>query len=547
MMRIAPVFLSLLIIGWGIDQAGAAVPTAQEQASMGLTALKDRLGNATPTGAGITATQVEAPRTTETEYYVNASHPDFVGKSITDVTGGGTVSSHATNVGQNFYGKYGVAPGVSTVDVYNANDWMDGGFLKTQTAQAPNIETRDIENHSWIGNFTLNSLPDVARATDVLRRIDYVVNRDGVVVVAGVNNGSTTAIPQIIGNAYNVISVGRSDGLGSLGPSTVDVIGRSKPDIVAAGYNVSVATSWVSGAAAILLQEAGSNASASRPETIKAVLLAGASKAPFDTKNITASLDDNWTRTPVQPLDLRYGAGQLNIDASDRILAAGDQTPSNIANVARTGWDFNTVNSGNTVDYFFNVPAHYAILDFSTIATWNRQISFTPGAGALPATFTPTLANVDIQLFSASNFSKSSLVDESRSLIDNVEHIYQRYLPSGQYAISVKSNQLADFALAWTSKLVLEGDANGDGMVDGADYTIWANNFSHKNAAYSEGDFNQDGIVDGADYTIWANNFSAKAASLPAMAVPEPSTLVLGFFAGTFCLLSLRRNLRRRS
>jgi hypothetical protein len=51
------------------------------------------------------------------------------------------------------------------------------------------------------------------------------------------------------------------------------------------------------------------------------------------------------------------------------------------------------------------------------------------------------------------------------------------------------------------------GDANRDGLVNEADYTVW---FSHYNQDFqgpSFGDFNNDNIVDGADYVIWLNNY----------------------------------------
>jgi hypothetical protein len=53
------------------------------------------------------------------------------------------------------------------------------------------------------------------------------------------------------------------------------------------------------------------------------------------------------------------------------------------------------------------------------------------------------------------------------------------------------------------------GDANFDGVVDGADYVIWADHFELEDVTPAEGDFNCDGNVDGADYVIWADNFGA--------------------------------------
>jgi lysophospholipase L1-like esterase len=70
------------------------------------------------------------------------------------------------------------------------------------------------------------------------------------------------------------------------------------------------------------------------------------------------------------------------------------------------------------------------------------------------------------------------------------------------------------------------GDINGDGGVTDADYTIWADNYGADGATFDMGDFNGDGGVTDADYTIWADNYGATAGS-----VPEPMT-------GVLCLVS---------
>ena len=80
-------------------------------------------------------------------------------------------------------------------------------------------------------------------------------------------------------------------------------------------------------------------------------------------------------------------------------------------------------------------------------------------------------------------------------------------------------------------RLVPPGDANNDQIVDGADYTIWANNFG-TNGNGTPGDFDENNHVDGADYTMWANNFGTdlSAPASAVAAVPEPSTFVLSGF-----------------
>ncbi len=83
---------------------------------------------------------------------------------------------------------------------------------------------------------------------------------------------------------------------------------------------------------------------------------------------------------------------------------------------------------------------------------------------------------------------------------------------------------------------VPDGDANTDGAVDGADYTIWADHYKLA-GGWHQGDFNDDGIVDGADYTIWADNFQAGGGSN----LPEPAAMLL---IGVGAAMLLRRRAR---
>lgn len=84
----------------------------------------------------------------------------------------------------------------------------------------------------------------------------------------------------------------------------------------------------------------------------------------------------------------------------------------------------------------------------------------------------------------------------------------------------------------------LEGDANLDGVANGADYTIWADHFG-QSGEFTEGDFNQDGKVDGADYTLWADNFTPAAAA--AVPLPEPATGLLALMATATGAIVYRR------
>ncbi|HEY4330057.1 MAG TPA: dockerin type I repeat-containing protein [Phycisphaerae bacterium] len=87
------------------------------------------------------------------------------------------------------------------------------------------------------------------------------------------------------------------------------------------------------------------------------------------------------------------------------------------------------------------------------------------------------------------------------------------------------------------------GDANLNGQVTGADYTLLADHFGGA-GTWSVGDFNGDGVITGADYTLLADHFGfgqSGAPGIPATgAVPEPASL--GALAlGALALLRRRR------
>ena len=89
----------------------------------------------------------------------------------------------------------------------------------------------------------------------------------------------------------------------------------------------------------------------------------------------------------------------------------------------------------------------------------------------------------------------------------------------------------------------LEGDANGDGNVDGTDFNIWSANKFTCGTDWTTGDFNGDGCSDGADFGIWnINKFtSVPLASVGEAAVPEPTSAGLALLMACLVVLRVRQ------
>ncbi len=451
----------------------AGTTRADWRAEIGYTRLQQRLGGRLPTGSTVTISQVEMAVNSSRDYMPDVSDPQFAGKAISRLSGVSGVSNHATTVAQYYCGvASSVTPGVRQIASYDANDWAEGGFLNINSSLEPLHEVRTVQNHSWIGSFGVDSVD-----LDVLRRIDYVVQRDGAVVTAGVKNGTGTAMPKLMCSAYNIIAVGLTSGESSFGPTRLDGE-RIKPDLVAPLSATSWATPVVAACASILIEGiedgrhlAGVRAAerpAARAMLAKALLMGGATKQAWT----------DWHRgfeTPCTdgtvPLDYRYGAGQLDVDNSYRILVAGEHEPGE-DDVPVTGWDYGRAEASAPQRYYFEIPENRRGSSASFLLTWHRRMTITDGD---PLRLNPSMANLTLRLCRANGFTTGAPIDASVSPVDNVEHVYLRSLPAGRYVIEVTGDRAWDYCLTWDiatefapSPTLLAARGEGDAAQPGA-------------------------------------------------------------------------------
>jgi hypothetical protein len=490
---------------------------------IGYEELVARLGSAVPTGAGVQIVQVEANESTSgLSYRPNPAEADFAGKSFNLFSGGSTNSSHATFVGRNFYGSSGVAKGVTQINCFDANGWISS-YLRYGGGQAalplaPTNGSR-LFNCSWIGS--AGTAPD----NEILRRADYAMQRDGTLVIAGLNNG-VGAVPALMACQFNGISVGLTNGNHSYGapPAGIDGAGRQKPELVAPGEFTSFSTPVVGGCATLLYQFANElpyslNVNRRSGVAVKASLLAGATHgATWSNGAPQTGASRGVATTPIDPI---VGFGTVNIDRAHRILSADEAIGQATAaaaiagpSVALAAWEYEVISSTTFERHWrLDVPA---TADVRIALTWNRNPASSQFTGAAPI-----LQNNDLKLQRIVNGQPVPLTGDagvgifgsgnvvSQSAVDNVEHLSIDDLDAGSYLISVNRVTTTGFAsiatLAWIVDVTaVPGDLNGDGVVDGADLGLLLSNWGGSGV----GDLTGDGLVDGADLGLLLSAWS---------------------------------------
>ncbi|MBI1367308.1 MAG: hypothetical protein GC162_01500 [Planctomycetes bacterium] len=496
----------------------------------GFTDLKALLGPATPNGAGVKVAQVEAPVSSGAYApYDPASVPAaFTGKTLTLKDGSAGVSSHAANVASIFYGNgSAVASGITLIDAFNANNWLDASFLRTSFGLKPLTTDARIANHSWVGGSGASA--DTLAA--VLSRVDWIVQVDDYIQVAGMNNGGAQA--DLLADSYNAILVGCTNASHAAGTTAVNsfyTAGRTRPDLVGPSSATSFATPMVSSTAAMLVGMAHDNPSLSQSrfhrnrlnaviydgetsEVVKAVLMAGADRRTFNkvydgnTADITAYRDTTAHQT-TNGLDSRYGAGQVDAFHSYMIEAAGEKDSTQDGGtgvMGAYGWDYDNAFGGasganSVATYTFTTKPGQNLL--TTTLVWNAMIA---GGSGIAFNTTGTLYHMDLAVYDLTNLNTPIVF--SASDLDNTQNIQTRLANNHTYQLRVTADTSGgnfnwDYGLAW--RLVPDyGDFDHDGDIDAADVDLMGKKLGTTSKAF---DLNNDGLVNSSDFDFMISN-----------------------------------------
>ena len=449
------------------------------------TKLVNELGLDMPTGRDVSVTQTESVSGKKSAYMPDINKPEFKYKVITDQSSPlplGPYSGHATSVARVFFGKNAMANGITHVNCYSTSGWLTWDFLNAhKLSQAPQAVNDRIANHSWVGGIKEENL-----VINILKRVDWVIDRDEFIQVVGIKNKASPNSPMLSG-AFNIIAVGKTDGNNGRGSKLLNHIytaDRPRPHIVTPKSTSSGSTPIVASAIALLVETAQDNPglsndpnkiftttrnnnkiyNAGRSEVIKAALMASAERVTNNSSKIKGELPNDIADYRIDPnhrtangLDIRYGAGQLNIYNSYKILTAGEQNSkqdlsNNMGMISNHGFDYRPV-FRNTADnalstYHFKTDKVPVVLSASLV--WNARvdkgtvISF-PGK--------VTVYNLDLALYKNSE-KGDILIMESASIKDNTENIYVPLEANSDYTIQVSAKKERqtfewDYAIAW--------------------------------------------------------------------------------------------------
>ena len=221
----------------------------------------------------------------------------------------------------------------------------------------------------------------------------------------------------------------------------------------------------------------------------------------------------------------------MNLESAFFQYDAGEQETGTVDPI---GWDHGTIQGtiANTYEIGVNVPGG---VDLLATLVWNRDVT-TDVEDIEDAIYTAAaLENLDLFLFDVNDLVTP--VASSISTVDNVEHLFLSIPTSGQYMLEVRSasGMIADplaYSLAWNVDVPVvfaEADFDEDGDVDDVDLGLWEAGYGLTgSAAHIDGDANGDMNVDGADFLKWQIQYTGSLNPLSSSAaVPEPASLAL--------------------
>jgi thiol-disulfide isomerase/thioredoxin len=216
-----------------------------------------------------------------------------------------------------------------------------------------------------------------------------------------------------------------------------------------------------------------------------------------EVNSITQIMTDTWTGSVSNDWNNsgNWSTGAVPGNASDVVINSGTvvaSSPFSVVNLTVSGGTLRLPSGLGTC-----TASNLTISGTGTLDLGNNELLINYGSNADPIS---TVAAYLKSGYNGGNWTGSG-IDSSAAA-----------LSKGAYGIGFADG--ADGAVPGLGsgqielKYTLNGDANLDGLVNGADSTILAANFNQSITGWDHGDFNYDGLVNAADSNELAANFN---------------------------------------
>ncbi|KKS31732.1 hypothetical protein A2380_03930 [candidate division WWE3 bacterium RIFOXYB1_FULL_43_24] len=152
----------------------------------------------------------------------------------------------------------------------------------------------------------------------------------------------------------------------------------------------------------------------------------------------------------------------------------------------------------------FNPRVYYVRVSGTILSSEGNNLFYKPVGTASYIGYTPgstSIINTDPQLNLDYTLKSSSPAIDKGAVIDTSLPYSGTSPDIGAYEFQSTVPTPAP------DPLPKPGDANGDNLVNDADFVIWYDHYNLSVSGVSNGDFNADNFIDGADYVVWLNNY----------------------------------------